>query len=283
MRYVLLTLLLFFAMPLRAETVVLMIADGMGFQHLACARQDGPLFMETAPITGLIKTASADNAVTDSGAAATAFACGLKTKNDSLGVDVGGKPCRSLAEEFSDRGYFVGIRSTDEETGATPAAFFAHTTNRHDKQVVEKALKKARKGMDLKLQVDSLATETERLLSKSRTHKKEAFIILEAAYVDKKSHDGDLAGMKQALRDFDAAVAHAVRFAKERGDVTVVVTADHETGGLDDACAFTVNKHTGADVPLFAFGNGAYLFAGPQENTALYAKIAQLLVRREKR
>jgi alkaline phosphatase len=58
------------------------------------------------------------------------------------------------------------------------------------------------------------------------------FLIVEGARVDWFSHDNDPAGAVLAVRELDAAVSRATDFARGRGKTLVVVTADHETGGL---------------------------------------------------
>jgi len=57
------------------------------------------------------------------------------------------------------------------------------------------------------------------------------FLIVEGARTDWFSHDNDPAGAVLATRELDAAIATATDFARERGRILVVVTADHETGG----------------------------------------------------
>ena len=77
-----------------------------------------------------------------------------------------------------------------------------------------------------------------------------------------------------------------VILAKKRGDTLVIVTADHETGGVainDDSkmnrlkLDFTTNHHTAAMIPVFAYGPGARLFGGIYENTAIYHKMKEAL------
>jgi alkaline phosphatase len=58
------------------------------------------------------------------------------------------------------------------------------------------------------------------------------FLIVEAARIDWKSHDNDPAGAVLDTLAFDEAIAAAVAFAQRRGRTLVVVTADHETGGI---------------------------------------------------
>ena len=105
----------------RAENVILMIGDGMGFNHLECAAHDKPLYIPTLPFKGSVRTASADFYITDSAAAATAYSCGYKTNNAFIGKFPNGDDCRTIADKAVLSGYAVGIYSTDYSNGATPS------------------------------------------------------------------------------------------------------------------------------------------------------------------
>ena len=86
--------------------------------------------------------------------------------------------------------------------------------------------------------------------------------------------------------DFDKAIGKALEFAKKDKHTLVIVTADHETGGMSlqggdfqqgtVEAKFTTTDHTGVMVPVFAFGPGAELFQGVQENTDLFYKMMSL-------
>jgi alkaline phosphatase len=82
-------------------------------------------------VTGLVSTYSASNAVTDSGAAATALASGAKTDNQYVGMDASGEAVQSFTEEAKERGWRVGYVTTTTITHATPAGFYAHVKNRY--------------------------------------------------------------------------------------------------------------------------------------------------------
>ena len=69
-------------------------------------------------------------AVTDSAAAATAFATGVKTFNGGVGVDAKGKPVRTLLEDARRQGKATGLVTTSQVTDATPAAYAAHVNDR---------------------------------------------------------------------------------------------------------------------------------------------------------
>ena len=83
------------------------------------------------------------------------------------------------------------------------------------------------------------------------------FLMVEGAHIDKNSHDNNGEGMKDALLSFDAAVAAALEYAKADGDTLIVITADHETGGIikvGDEYRYTSGGHTGNNVPLRVYG-----------------------------
>ena len=113
------------------------------------------------------------------------------------------------------------------------------------------------------------------------------FLMVEGGKVDWASHDNDGPRMLGEMRDFDAAIRTALAFLKERpGETLVVVTADHETGGLSiaDAGASILGRlswsktgHSSARVPVFAQGAGEDLFAGSYDNTGLFLRLKALL------
>ena len=109
--------------------VFLFIGDGMSVPQRMIADEfsrkagNGPLAMNAMPFTATTRTCSADSLVTDSAAAATAIACGVKTKNHYSGVDPHGNPVYSSALAAKKAGRKVGIVSTVTITHATPAGF----------------------------------------------------------------------------------------------------------------------------------------------------------------
>jgi len=122
----------------QVKNVIVLIGDGMGFGQMELARlmeygPKGKLHMEAIENTAFVKTNSYDNIVTDSGAAGTAIATGVKTINKAIGVDENGVEVDSMADYFKDMGKSIGIISTNTVYDATPAAFGASATNRGDK------------------------------------------------------------------------------------------------------------------------------------------------------
>ena len=123
------------------HAVVLLIGDGLGLPQIALTRyatkgRSGRLDFESLPVTGLVSTWSASNFVTDSGAAATAFAAGVKTDNRYIGLDSERHPVRTVGEAAKAAGWRVGYVTTTRITHATPACFYAHHSDRYDEQTV---------------------------------------------------------------------------------------------------------------------------------------------------
>ena len=113
------------------------------------------------------------------------------------------------------------------------------------------------------------------------------FALIESEMTDGAGHGNSVSELAEAVREFDEAVAHAVSWAEDRGDTLVLVTADHDTGGVgiidgdyDDGVAevrWASDLHTSQWVPLFAFGPGAEYFNGVIDNTDIGVLIAKLL------
>ncbi len=112
-------------------------------------------------------------------------------------------------------------------------------------------------------------------------------LLVESEITDGAGHDNDIASLIEAVRELDRAVADLLAWAEPRGDTLVVVTADHDTGGLgvvggeySDGVAevrWATDSHTGQWVPLFAFGPGAEHFSGVIDNTDMSILFANLL------
>ncbi|KAK9240246.1 alkaline-phosphatase-like protein [Lipomyces kononenkoae] len=79
---------------------------------------------------GYVRTKSLDSLVTDSAAAATAYACGIKTNNRAIGVDGDNIPCGTVLEAAKLDGYLTGLVVTSRITHASPAGFAAHVADR---------------------------------------------------------------------------------------------------------------------------------------------------------
>jgi alkaline phosphatase len=119
------------------------------------------------------------------------------------------------------------------------------------------------------------------------TNKPGFFIMAEGAQIDYGGHANNLPYVVTEMLDFDKTVAEALKFADEDGETLVIITADHETGGLSllDAStskgivkgSFSTNDHTSVNVPVFAYGPHAQDFNGTYQNTEIFHKILKLM------
>ena len=124
------------------KNVILLIGDGMGLAQVSTAffYQDKPSNFERFPVTGLIKTSSSSDKITDSAAGATAFSAGVSTYNGAIGVDSNEKPVPTLIEILSEEGLSTGLVATSSITHATPASFYAHVASRNSQDDIAKQL-----------------------------------------------------------------------------------------------------------------------------------------------
>ncbi len=112
------------------------------------------------------------------------------------------------------------------------------------------------------------------------------FLMVEGAKIDYAGHSRCLPGSVIEMLSFDMAVAEALKFADSNGETLVVVTADHETGGLtlldgDEQTGritgiYVSDDHTPVMLPVFAYGPGADRFCGTYLNTEIARRIRSL-------
>lgn len=132
----------------RAEVknVIIMIADGMGFQQVALlnayakyapnsiyrpkGRRTALETMAETGVTGFVYHEAADVLVADSAASATQFSSGKWSGSEMLGVDRNGNPTVTILEKAAHLGKSTGLVSDTRVTHATPAAFAAHQPHR---------------------------------------------------------------------------------------------------------------------------------------------------------
>jgi alkaline phosphatase len=128
-----------------------------------------------------------------------------------------------------------------------------------------------------------LPDATEKAIEFLHKNKKGFFLMVEGSQIDWGCHNNDIRYAVEEVTDMDNAIGKALAFAEQDGNTLVVVTADHETGGLSilngDMNAGTVDAkfstlgHTGIMVPVFAYGPGAQNFTGIYENTSIFDKL----------
>ncbi len=303
------TLGAFAAVP---KNVILFIGDGMSVPQRMVADEFSrqatkkPLAMNAMPYQATTRTCSANSLVTDSAAAATAIACGVKANNGAIGVTPDGESVDSCAVAAKMAGKKVGICSSVTITHATPAGFYGHRKGRGD--VYGLAIDLANSGFDffagggldvskgkskkhkeyktcgdaykyaekqgyqiIKTKADFLALKPDcgKILTRftngpleyainvksdidqpsiAEITKKAIeildnpdgfFLMVEGGRIDWAGHANDAATNLRDVLALDEAVRVALAFQEKSPDTLVLVTGDHETGGLSMGFAGT--------------------------------------------
>lgn len=295
------------------KNVIYLIGDGMGFNHLEKTKKERntALVMDTFGIKGSSMTRSFSDSVTDSAAGGTALAAGVRTGNGIIGayyLDKNSKYSypKNITELCLERGMMTGVITTDETSGATPASFSAHSSNRNNTEditndqlssdidliwgksngVATKSKAEANgfeyitsygEMMALEEGSRSFAQFTNSLWTLSQSDKNTPnleqmaikavdllddtdegfFLMIEGAHIDKHSHSNDDKKTTEATLEFDRTIEAMLSYAKADGETLVIVTADHETGGITDkngTYTFTRDSHSAADVPVLVYG-----------------------------
>ena len=112
------------------------------------------------------------------------------------------------------------------------------------------------------------------------------FLMIEGSQIDFACHDNDSTTLVEEMKDFNNTLNVVLDFAEKDGNTLVVVTADHETGGLtfvDPQGKYTrtdfkwsTGSHSAIFVPVFSFGPGAEKFSGIMDNTEIISKIMEI-------
>ncbi len=128
----------------KAKNIIFMVPDGLGLSNVTAARifkngPDGdPLYLETLPKIGYQRTHAKNSTVTDSAAAASAWACGEKFNNNEVSCHDDDKdghcdsePVKTILELAKEKGKATGLVATSTITHATPAVWGAHVYYRN--------------------------------------------------------------------------------------------------------------------------------------------------------
>lgn len=201
----------------------------------------------------------------------------MNTTNDIL---IGGgtksfnqrKDGKDLFRELAQKGYTVSPH------------FAALDTIRSNRFVV---LEDAAVVSKVKGRGDFLTRSLKKSIAAFTPGNKPFFIMAEGAQIDWGGHANNLEYVATEMLDFDQTVGEALRFADSNGETLVIITADHETGGLSllggniaqgtVRSNFSTGDHTSIPVPVFAYGPGAEQFRGVYQNTEIYRKMCALL------
>ncbi|MBP5236532.1 MAG: alkaline phosphatase [Clostridia bacterium] len=285
------------------KNFILFIGDGMGFNTLKFGKElygknieiptKSPL-PETGgysqddivafrlPNQGQSYTHSLDSDITDSAAGGTALATGYKTYNSVIGLDLDLNPIKNLCELAIEKGKKTAVITTDNKAGATPAAYTAHTLSRDDEEFilwsqdnsdVDTIIGQLREpGLLLWDQLQAVTDEENGF-----------FMMFEEAFTDQASHGNDTPELCLAYLRVNTALRIFLEYAMYHPDTAIIMTADHETGGIqyDEEAAeyvFTTKKHTSVNVPLLGIGKGTEEIDGATfDNTAVAKLISKLM------
>lgn len=241
--------------------VVVVIGDGMGPGQVALllrAHPDGALAdMLRHGEVGLVDPVPFGALVTDSAAGGTALATGVKTRPRMIAVDPDGRRVETLLETAAHHGLATGVVTTADLTDATPAAFLAHAIDRGDAAGIAgqeaaapptiaigggarwfahgpASIHTLAEG-DLPYRLGqarpALATLVGEALDALSRAPDGFVLVAEAALVDNACHEHRAPELLGELLDLDEALAALLPRARA-GELLLVVTADHETGGF---------------------------------------------------
>ncbi len=142
-------------------------------------------------------------------------------------------------------------------------------------------------GMPSENRTPTLAEMTSKAIEALSKNDEGFFLMVEGSQIDWGGHGNDTPYVLREVADFDAAIAEALDFAQHDGETLVIVTADHETGGMtlngynrdthEVEIAWTTGSHTGVPIPVMAYGPHAIEFTGWLDNTEVGKKTARLL------
>jgi alkaline phosphatase len=179
---------------------------------------------------------------------------------------------RDLTKELQSKGYQV-LRNMEDIAKVKSGKLAGLTADEHNEVYPKRK-------MDLPL-------STQTAINILDQNKNGFFMMVEGSQIDWGGHANNTIYIVNEMLDFDRAIGKALEFAAKDGETLIIVTADHETGGMaitggDMAtgkvrAAFNSGDHTAVMVPVFAYGPGAENFTGIMENTDIAKKMMKLL------
>lgn len=182
------------------------------------------------------------------------------------------KDGRNLSSELRNKGFKVLYKMEDIQQ-VKSGKLAGLTAEEHDAPMPERG--------------EILVPATQTAINILSLGNKGFFLMVEGSEIDFLAHNNSAPGVVNETKDLDRAIGAALAFAAKDRQTLIIVTADHETGGMtinegnnktgDITAKFSSPEHTGVCVPVFAFGPGADQFGGFMENTDIPKKIMKLL------
>ncbi|MGE5395228.1 MAG: alkaline phosphatase [Candidatus Saccharibacteria bacterium] len=179
---------------------------------------------------------------------------------------------RDLTKELEKKGYQV-LRNMDDIAKVKSGKLAGLTADEHNEVYPKRKM--------------DLPVSTQTAVNILSQNKNGFFMMVEGSQIDWGGHANNTIYIVNEMLDFDRAIGKALEFASKDGETLIIVTADHETGGMaltggDMAtgkvkAAYVWGDHTAVMVPVFAYGPGAENFTGIMENTDIAKRIIKLL------
>jgi len=179
---------------------------------------------------------------------------------------------RNLSNELKAKGYSIAY-TIDEAKSVKTGKLAGLLYDVHPAYVPERGV--------------MLPAATEVALDILDNNKKGFFLMIEGSQIDWAAHENNADQVAKEMIDLDKTIGMVLDFAEKNKNTLVIVTADHETGGLtmpkgnlskkEISASFSTKDHSGIPVPVFAYGPGAECFTGFFENTSFKNKLAKLL------
>lgn len=323
------------------NNLILMIGDGMGREQIRAAslfknRTEDALSFQHFPYKGEVTTYSKDKNITDSAAAASAMATGIKVYNGELSnvkSESQSLPVKSWVEYCQDKGKRIGLVTTAKATAATPGAFIAHVENRYlTGEIVEYILEITKPdllfaGNDINFSKQkisdagyNLVRNRKELLSltpstlpilglfgytdlpyvnnrdetipsleemslqaiKTLSNNAGFCLVIEGGRIDHAGHLNNIEYLVGELLEFERTATVIADWVGKRDDALLLVTADHETGGLSVTAppsqpsylpevSWQTSGHTLNVAPVYGLGKNAEFIPKLKDNTDIFS------------
>jgi alkaline phosphatase len=134
---------------------------------------------------------------------------------------------------------------------------------------------------------DALLKSTKKAIEIVNQNPKGFFLMIEGSQIDWGGHANDTEYVVNEMLDFNKTIGYALDFAEKNKETLVIITADHETGGMallggnmktgEVKASFITKGHSGQMIPVFAFGQGAENFKGIYHNYDIFTKMKNAL------
>lgn len=201
--------------------------------------------------------------------------------NDNIDVFIGGG-----SDHFNKRKDSIDL-TVKLKTQGYDVVYTIEDLKKSKSKKIAGLLASVHMGKPLEVRMGMLEQMTEKAIQTLSRNKNGFILMVEGSQIDFAGHANDLQWNLSEVIDLNNAVVKAFDFARSAGNTLVVVTADHETGGLiltggdlntrSVAGNFCSTDHTAVMVPVFSIGPGAERFSGIHENTFLFQEFTGLL------